>query len=151
MEIIKINNYDELKQYFMPIVSYWYKKGKIRMLPIGAFMKEVHKGNIYYLKDEGNCVGILSYIVNNLTAIRHHVVTKLEMLAIHKDHLRKGYGTQALDILKNKKQPIVLKVVEDNIEAIEFYIKNGFEKQIAAVGNSGVSPCGKYTSMVYTK
>ncbi|WP_304159277.1 ribosomal protein S18-alanine N-acetyltransferase [Fusobacterium ulcerans] len=56
-------------------------------------------------------------------------VWEIMKIAVKKEHRRKGIGEELLKYISSLIQmPIMLEVRENNIGAIEFYKKNGFEK-----------------------
>lgn len=56
-------------------------------------------------------------------------VWEIMKIAVKKEHRRKGIGKELLKYISSLIQmPIMLEVRENNIRAIEFYKKNGFEE-----------------------
>lgn len=65
--------------------------------------------------EEGNMAGLLGLSPG-----------KIEMLFIHPDHFRKGYGALLTDYAISKRGVTQVDVNEDNPGALAFYLKKGF-------------------------
>lgn len=72
--------------------------------------------NLYLLKNEaGTVTGFLGLSPG-----------KIEMLFIHPDHFRKGYGNLLTDFAITHHQVTQVDVNEDNPQALQFYLQKGF-------------------------
>lgn len=73
--------------------------------------------DLYYLKtEEGRVAGLLGLSPG-----------KIEMLFIHPDHFRKGYGALLTDHAIYERSVTQVDVNEDNPGALAFYLKKGFK------------------------
>jgi ribosomal protein S18 acetylase RimI-like enzyme len=76
----------------------------------------------YYLMHSGNVsIGIIKVLIKG-------EVCEIESIYILKEYQNKGYGTRAVDFIKNEffHKTIILWVLENNYSAIYFYKKNHF-------------------------
>lgn len=85
-------------------------------------MKEIDRYRFLIIKSEEKTAG---YVILYDSVD----VWEIMKIAVKKEHRRKGIGEELLKYISSLIQmPIMLEVRENNIGAIEFYKKNGFEK-----------------------
>jgi putative acetyltransferase len=132
MEIIKLE-----EKHFPQVIEIW--EASVR--ETHDFLKEE---DIHLLKPmllntvlaEVNLVGILA---DQLVGFYGNVEQKLEMLFIHPDYLRNGYGKALLQHAIDHHKIRSVDVNEQNSEAIQFYKQMGFKQ----IGRSERDAMGK--------
>ena len=83
---------------------------------------EKHESHVIWKIEEKKIIGFVSFF---------HVKDEIEIIkiCINKPHQRKNYGSIILDEIKRLNiKKIFLEVSVQNINAINFYLKNGFQK-----------------------
>lgn len=140
ISIVPINDNQQFKKEFAPILSHWNKKGIVRFIPFFYLYKELNKGNLHLLKLNKQTVGIL-WLTHRQ---RPNQFIQIEVFAMHPDWQSQGLGDAFCKSLIqhiNEKYhlDIELNVKKNNNLAIDFYKKNGFTIESEKVSKTGVT------------
>lgn len=137
--LVQINDPQDLKNQFIPIQSHWNKRGLVRFIPLCYMYRELERGNLFLLVESDVTIGILWLTFRE----RPYKFVKIEVLALHPDHINRGLGKEICQFIittinDNLGLPIELDVKSDNNLAIKFYKTNGFKVTGTKVSKSGV-------------
>ena len=106
------------------ITLFHFEKGifKDHILKNELINLEKQTSHVIWKIEDKQTIGFVSFF---------HVKDEIEIIkiCISKTHQRKNYGSIIIDEIKNLKvKKIFLEVSVENINAINFYLKNGFQK-----------------------
>ena len=154
LEAMRISVQDKLLslmlEIYPPIYSYlWIDDGEsyLKGLYSEANLRlELEKPNshYYFIKYEGQIVGILRIVVNNLVPdLMNKLMVKLQRIYLSQRVQGKGIGKQILnwveeEFCREKSIPLWLEVMDSQKQAIGFYEKIGFVKSGRFVFNSNM-------------
>lgn len=133
---------ETLKQMFLSIVENMYKNGIFiwnEYYPFEEFEKDIDSKQLYVLIENNTIVSAFCLLNNIQGESNFNWQEKqaksiyIARLGVNTDYTRKGIATKTLEYAKQlckqlKAKFLRLTVVEENIPAINLYLKNGFTK-----------------------
>jgi ribosomal protein S18 acetylase RimI-like enzyme len=133
-DIVLVEDREQLKKEFIPILSYWNKQGLVRFVPFFALYRALDNRELYMLKVNNRGSGANWETVGILWLVQRKRPTlffQINVFALDQRYLNMGFGSEILEFLcqrliDNFGQEIELSVEKNNEAAIQFYLKNGF-------------------------
>ncbi|MGE9516234.1 MAG: GNAT family N-acetyltransferase [Solitalea-like symbiont of Tyrophagus putrescentiae] len=120
MDFIKANN-----SHYTIIVDLWEQSVNETHKFLKQEDKESIKKEICTYLDKTNL--LMWYKQNELIGFSGHLNKHIEMLFLYPNKFNQGYGTEIIKILINNFKIISVDVNKQNLQALNFYIKNGFK------------------------